>query len=98
MRWLNKAQRRKHSRGLRRLARIRAINVIIDRLSSYKRGKIFMVDTNQLKSTTAPALHNTERHSPARLAYATIVSNIVTYTNRTLRIEIINEQLTYIIY
>lgn len=57
-----------------------------------------MVDTNQLKSTTEPALHITERHSPARLAYATIVSNIVTYTNRTLRIEIINEQLTYIIY
>lgn len=57
-----------------------------------------MVDTSQLKSTTAPVLLITERHSPARLSYATAVSNLVNYTNRTLIIAIINEQLTYIIY
>lgn len=88
--------RRHSAKALIRLRRIQAFTDIIERLAGFHGGKAFMVDTTHLKDQP-PALHVTERLSNVRLLYVNNVATMASYYSRPLRIEIINEQLTYII-
>jgi hypothetical protein len=92
-----KCLRKRNAKARIRLARIQAYTNIIERLAGFHGGKAFMVDTSHLKDAP-PSLHITERLSNARLLYARNVAAMVTAYERRMTIEIINEQLTYIIY
>jgi hypothetical protein len=80
-----------------RLARQRAFIHIIDRLAAHRGGKTFMVDTTNLK-VDPPYLQVTERFSRTKLAYAKEVAALISFDRRKMTIEIINDQITYLIY
>lgn len=88
---------KRNAKALVRLARQRAYNEIIERLAGHRGGKTFAIDTQPLK-TEPPCIHVTERYSPVRLAYSKEVAALVAYNDRKLKIEILNNSLTYIIY
>jgi hypothetical protein len=88
--------RRRNAKARVRLARMQAFTDIIERLAGFHGGKAFMVDTTHLKDQP-PALHVTERLSTVRLLYVRNVAAMASVYARPLRIEIINEQMTYII-
>ena len=89
--------RKKRSKALIRLARMKAFNDIIVRLGGHHGGKTFMVDTSQLKTEPA-SLVVTERFSLLRLSYASCVASICMYHRRKFEIVFQDDSLTYIIY
>lgn len=89
--------RKRNAKALVRLERQRAFNEIIERLAGHRGGKTFMVDTAPLK-TEPPCIHVTERFSAVRLAYPKEVAVLVNHNDRKLKIEILNNTITYIIY
>jgi hypothetical protein len=89
--------RKRNAKALVRLGRQRAFTHIIERLAGHRGGKTFMVDTAPLK-VEPPSIYVTERFSPVRLFYIKEVAALVAYNDRKLKIEILNNSLTYIIY
>jgi hypothetical protein len=89
--------RRRNAKAQMRLTRQRAFNHIIERLAAHRGGKTFMVNTDMLK-VDPPYVVVTERFSRTKLQYAKEVAALVAYESRKLTIEIINEQITYLIY
>lgn len=89
--------RRHSTQAAQRLERMRAFTECIERLTAYKGGLAFAVDTTPLQQDP-PALHVTERHASNKLHNAQYIGALVMYAKRTLVITQINKQLTYIIY
>ena len=88
--------KKRNAKALMRLKRQRAFVYIINRLTGHRGGKTFMVNTEFLK-VDPPYIKVTERFSPVRLLYVKEVTALVTYEQRKLRIEIIDNVMTYII-
>ena len=88
--------KKQNTKALLRLRRQKSFNNIIFRLSGHKGGKTFMVDTSCLK-VDPPYLKVIERFSPYRLLYVKEVSSLVSYENRKMTVEIIDNVMTYII-
>lgn len=95
MNWFSKL-RHKQTAATIRLARIRAFNDIIQRLTSHRCGKSFMVNTAGL-SLSPPFIEVTERFSKTKLQYAGNVSAVVMYNRMRHEIIFEDETLKYII-
>ena len=88
--------RRRNPKALARLKRQQAFNNILSLLAGHRGGKTFAVDTKELRFDP-PRILVTERFSPVRLAYSKEVATLVSYEERKLNIEIIDNSLTYVI-
>jgi len=82
---------------IQRHQRIRAFTNIIERLTAYKGGRTFAVDTTHLKNDP-PCIVVTERWHDDRLVFAQKVANLTEWNGRRVEITYFNNQLTYFIY
>jgi hypothetical protein len=88
--------KRRNPKALARLKRQTSFNNIINLLAGHRGGRTFAVDTKELKYDP-PRIVVTERFSPVRLKYIKEVAALVSYEDRKMSIEVIDNSLTYIV-